>query len=327
MKGLELARAYFEECGFELISEAFPSYAGRIAFGLCGEGSECLGFDDEFSRDHDFGAAFCMWLTDEDYDSIGEELNEAYRTLPQTFMGFNRKDIMSNNGQRVGAMRTSDFYRKFTGLSRAPQTLEEWRRIPEHFLSIVTSGEVFKDNLGEFSKIRNNLLEYYPEDIRLKKLIARVAVMAQAGQYNYGRCMKRKEYVAATCALAEFMRAAMSGVYLINKKYMPFYKWAHRGMLELPLLTDVYYWLEAISIIPEYANAESAGIGGHISLGSESYFENIETEIEEICISVRDLLVEQKLTDSDDSFLLAHCESMMQRIENSDLRRMSIFAE
>ena len=327
MKGLELARKYYEECGADLVKTQFSEYAEKIAFGLCGEGSECLGFDDELSRDHDFGAAFCMWLTDEDYESIGEKLNEAYRTLPETFMGYKRREIYSNNEQRVGAMRTSDFYRKFTGLARAPQILTEWRRIPEHFLSIVTSGEVFKDELGEFTEIRTSLRAFYPEDIRIKKLVARVATMAQAGQYNYGRCIKRKEFVAASCALSEFVKATMSAVYLINKKYMPFYKWAHRGMRDLPLLNDIFYRLGRIVEIPMNSNINNSDATSSQFMSPESYYKTIENEIEEICISIRDILIEQGLTDSEESFLLAHCQSMMQRIKNTDLRNMSVFAE
>ena len=53
MKGLELAKAYYEEYGRPMIREKFPDYEGRIAVGLAGEGSECFGYDDEISRDHD----------------------------------------------------------------------------------------------------------------------------------------------------------------------------------------------------------------------------------------------------------------------------------
>ena len=51
MNGLELAEQYYEEYGRPLIAEHFPAHQGRIAAGLVGEGSECLGFDDELSRE------------------------------------------------------------------------------------------------------------------------------------------------------------------------------------------------------------------------------------------------------------------------------------
>ena len=62
MTGLELAKAYYETYGKRMLAEEFPRYVDRIAVGLAGEGSECFGFDDAISRDHDFGPSFCMWL-------------------------------------------------------------------------------------------------------------------------------------------------------------------------------------------------------------------------------------------------------------------------
>ena len=69
MQGLELAKRYYEEVGRPMLERDFPELLPRLAAGLVGEGSECLGFDDAISQDHDFGAGFCLWFSAEDYNS------------------------------------------------------------------------------------------------------------------------------------------------------------------------------------------------------------------------------------------------------------------
>lgn len=54
IKGLELSKQYYETYGKPMIAGQFPEYESRIAVGLVGQGSECFGYDDESSRDHDF---------------------------------------------------------------------------------------------------------------------------------------------------------------------------------------------------------------------------------------------------------------------------------
>ena len=76
MKGLELCKEYFLAYGEEML-KAFPEVENRIAAGLAGEGSECYGFDDELSRDHDFEPGFCLWLTEEEEREYGFKLCHA----------------------------------------------------------------------------------------------------------------------------------------------------------------------------------------------------------------------------------------------------------
>ena len=54
IKGLELAERFYLEYGAPMIKEKFPSLEGIIAAGLVGSCSECFGYDDGISRDHDF---------------------------------------------------------------------------------------------------------------------------------------------------------------------------------------------------------------------------------------------------------------------------------
>lgn len=237
MKGLELAESYYNEYGRKMIEEEFPEYADRIAVGLVGEGSECLGFDDNFSVDHDFEPGFCLFITEEDEGKIGFKLERAYARLPKEFMGYSRQKMSPVGGARHGVFTVNEFYRKILGYDGAPDSEEKWLFTPSHRLLAASCGKVFRDDLGEFTKIREVLKNGYPEGIRRKKIADCLLSMAQSGQYNYERCVKREELGAACLALYEFVKNAVSTVYLLNNSYEPFYKWAFRGMRELPVLS------------------------------------------------------------------------------------------
>ena len=169
MKGMELSERYFDEYGKTLINDELGKYKEYIAAGLAGEGSECLGFDDELSRDHDFGPGFCIWVPEDIYRQYGEEMQRAYDSLPAEYMGCRRLETAMGAG-RVGVMPLEFFYRKYTGLDHAPETNMEWFRIPESFLATAVNGKVFCDNFGEFTRWRGVLRSFYPEDVLKKKL-------------------------------------------------------------------------------------------------------------------------------------------------------------
>ena len=60
MKGLELSKRFYETYGAPMLSEKFPELEDKLAIGLVGDGSECFGYDDDISRDHDFEPGFCI---------------------------------------------------------------------------------------------------------------------------------------------------------------------------------------------------------------------------------------------------------------------------
>ncbi|MEE1208506.1 DUF4037 domain-containing protein [Parafannyhessea umbonata] len=231
MRGMELAKRYFGTFGPVLVSGLPYSVESRLAFGLVGPGSECLGFDDDISRDHDFGPGFCVWIPADLWDTYGSELARRYATLPGEFLGEKRKES-ELAGQRVGVFCTESFYRTYTGLGRVPQGVAEWLRIPEQLLAIVCGGEVFRDPSGQFTRVREAYQGFYPELVVRKKLAADMAVMAQSGQYNLGRCLVRRDLVAADVARGEFLCATMAALHLLSRTYMPFYKWSFRSLRE-----------------------------------------------------------------------------------------------
>ena len=304
MRGLEEARAFFEAYGQNMLRERFADYEGRIAVGLAGHGSECFGFDDEASRDHDWERGFCLWLTEEDDRRIGVELNRAYRALPLE-KGTVRSGLSERN---TGVRRISDFYRRYTGSSGAPEDWRHWMALPSYALAEATNGQVWRDDLGAFSAIREKLLHGMPEDVRLKKLAARAAEMAQAGQYNYSRCLKHGEEGAAVLAAAEFVRAACGMIHLLNRAHMPYYKWMLRSLSRLERLGDMAPALEFL------LTGENDAAGQKTKAGV----------IEDLSARVIAELRSQGLTDGGWDYLEPHAFEIMERIENPQIRALHV---
>ena len=237
MKGLEIARAYYEQYGEPMLRERFPGLMPFVAVGLAGSGSECWGFDDEISRDHDFEPGFSLFLPGEDVVDrrTAFELERAYAALPKEFMGLRRSLVAPVGGPRHGVLRTAEFMTDKVGKADGNLSLMEWLYMPEFSLAEAVNGEIFMDGYGEVTAIRERLRRR-PEDVRLKKLAGQLLLMGQSGQYNYRRCLQHGETAAAQLAAVEFVKSTMAAVFLLNDVYQPYYKWCFRAMRALPKL-------------------------------------------------------------------------------------------
>jgi hypothetical protein len=149
---LLLSRRLFAEIALPDLRRKFPLWSGRVAAGLVGNGSECFGYDDALSRDHDWGAEFYVWLTPDDYASFGQELEAWRQSLIRTQKDFPVHE-RSAYGASVGVMTIDDFYLGLTGCPVGPEEISEWRAVPEENLAMVVNGEVFYDPSGVFSAI------------------------------------------------------------------------------------------------------------------------------------------------------------------------------
>ena len=301
MNGLEEAKLLYEQRGKEILHTCFPEYEGRIAVGLAGHGSECFGYDDKLSRDHDFEPGFCLWLTDEDDIHIGPRLSRSYREL--TGSGTALKSAMGE--KKLGVLRIRVFYRRYTGCPGAPESAEHWLSLPSWALAEATNGQVWQDDLGEFTAIRNTLLHGMPEDVRLKKIAARAVEMAQSGQYNYLRCLRHGEAGSAQLALTEFVRSSCSMIFLLNRRHEPYYKWVFRAMAELDKLSSLKDALEFL-LLGENDSKLKEGV------------------IEDICASVIAEMRVQELTDSSSDYLEDHAFEAQERITSRSIRAMHI---
>ena len=336
ISGLKLARAYWNEYGKPLIAERYSEYRGRIAAGLVGHGSECYGFDDELSHDHDFGPGFCLWLTDEDYAAIGERLQADYESLPDTFMGFGPKSQTARAqgaGRRVGVFRIGDFFESITGYRQAPPAdrPHEWLILDEPTLAAATNGEVFADPLGAFSKTCQGF-KLMPEDVRLSLISRRLGMIAQAGQYNLPRMLQRGDGAAAWCAINEFAEAVASLVFLINTPvsagYMPYYKWRFAALRRLSRrmaarLPGVCAQLEDVLRLASAACFGGVGFGEG-GKGAAPAAKQVVSIVESICAEIVAELGREGLTDSDETFLEWQRPYVEEHIEHRDACLMSL---
>ena len=311
MNGLEISRAYFDECGMPMLEEKFPELLPHVAAGLFGSGSECFGFDDELSRDHDFDPGFMLLLPDEDVIDRKQEfaLERAYAALPKEFMGVERPMMAPVGGSRRGVMRMADFFKEKTGSTSGNLTMEQWLAVPSYALAEAVNGQVFFDGSGELTRVRE-ALAHYPEDVRRKKLAGNLLLAAQAGQYNYLRCLRHGETAAAQLAVIAFAQSVMEIVFLLNDAYQPFYKWQFRAIRALPKLPFAAELVEYL-----------------ITTNNDGYLAQDKYEvIEDISADIIAELEAQGLTAADCVDLEKHAYSVNDGIADGNLRNLHILA-
>lgn len=323
IKGLDLSREYYENMGKSILMELFPEYMGKAAVGLVGEGSECFGFDDQISMDHDYGPSFCVWLPRNIYTQAGESMTEIYESLPKEYKGISANIIREQSAGRRGILEIEGFYQKFLTRDTIPESSLDWLRIPEHFYAVATNGEVFEDNLGMFTDVRRKLLNYYPEDVRLKKIAACAVRMAHSGQCNYARMMWRHDVVAAKFALDEFMRNAIAIVFLLNRVYCPYYKWMWRGMEQLPKLGRVRELLKimAAGVLDESHWDSSKWKACRYKLNRADQMVDM---VEQIADLIREELLNQGISSSTSDYLEEHGYAVMSCIQDQRIRSLPV---
>lgn len=309
MKGLELCERFYNEYGAPMLKNEFPELESIVAVGLCGSGSECFGYDDELSQDHDFEPGFCIFIPDESIidSKTAFELEKLYSQLPKEFLGFKRSNVSAVGGNRHGVIRAHKFFEEKTGSPDGALSLKDWFFVPEQGLLEATNGKIFRDDLKIFTETRQRLL-YFPEDVRLKKLAGCLLLMGQSGQYNYARCVRRGETAASQLAIAEFVKNTLHVIFLLNKKYMPYYKWSFRALKASELLSHLYGELEYLLSSPNTAGEA----------------EKKSRIIENICIEICNELNAQALSDYNGSECEGHAYSVNNKITDNEIRNLHI---
>ena len=306
MRGIDASRRWYDRTVAPALEREFGELTRRIAVGLAGRGSECFGFDDEISRDHDFEVGLTLWLDDDAEREFGFKLERCYAKLHRELAPISQVQTQSLLGDTEhGVMTISDFYLRHLGFPGAPQNFRQWLYTPEYAFAEAVNGAVFRDDAGEFSRIRHTIATGMPEDVRCKKLAARAALMAQSGQYNFNRCLRHGERGAAHLALAEFVRQAGSMIFLLNRRFAPYYKWLFRSMRELPRLAELSESLEFL-LTQDAADALLSEV------------------VESVCGAVVSELKRQGLTDENADYLEVHAVAITRCIHSREIAALHL---
>lgn len=326
MKLLELSKQYFNDYK-EFLFENIKDYhiIDRLAFGLVGEGSDCLKYDDDISKDHDLNFGFCIFIPDDSEEDLRFNLERMYSKLPKEYKGYKKPLIGPAGTNRRGVFKIGEFYRKHIGtfyddiVTKRNYSLLDYNyylSLKPFYLLNASNGEVFLDNYGEFSFVRQVLKKGYPRDIILKKLSIYAIAAHQEGAYNFDRMMKRGDLGAASICVFEFVKAIISIIYVMNNTYEPYYKWSIRGLDDLNVLKELKEELVLL------LNLGYSDIDKSITNDKNIIYEKKKELINHIIKKVCEKFVELGYSDYEDYKLDHHAYSIVNHIKDINIRNM-----
>ena len=238
MKGLDLAERFFDEYGLPALKEHYPEMVDRVSAGLIGRGSEVLGADDAWSRDHGWGPRFFLYVEEEDLHGIGADIAAQLNALrPSTFRGV---DLAGQRTEPIAVTTVDRCYRDLTGAPWPPTTMRAWAFADENGLCFAQAGRVFYDPSGQLGA-RKQAFEraYYPDAVRKWRVASCLYRLWHYGEYNTcNRLRRRQDGVAALVGQGIFCEAAMQLAFTLNRRFAPYWKWLHWAFRRLPSLAD-----------------------------------------------------------------------------------------
>ncbi|MCB8944925.1 MAG: DUF4037 domain-containing protein [Ardenticatenaceae bacterium] len=243
--GLRLNEQFFGEVIRPLLHHHYPHLtycAARI-----GSGSDVLGYDTPMSTDHDWGIRQQLFLREADFEQHGTAIHELFRQrFPPTYQGYSvhfgepdeegtRLLAEANAGainHRVEVTTIGRFLANqlpFDPLGEI--TAADWLVTPQQKLLEVTRGQVFVDDWGELTAVRQKLA-WYPHDIWLYLLMAQWSRIGQE-EHFLGRTGYVDDDLGSQLLAGRLVHDVMLLCFLMEKRFAPYPKWFGTAFKEL----------------------------------------------------------------------------------------------
>lgn len=250
--GLALSAAFFAELVQPILAAEFPGLV--YGAGLLGTGSEVLGFDDEMSRDHDWGPRVDLFVDEDASPELRHRIDEALRNgLPTEFRGYPVSFTPPNpddNGTRLLDARTSgpvdhkiaiqtisEFVRSYLGLDLAqPIAPCEWLTLPEQKLRTIASGPIFHDGVGLHALQQR--WRRYPDDV-WRYLLASGWTRIGQEEHLMGRAGIVGDEIGSALIGARLVRDLMRLCFLMERVYAPYAKWFGSAFQQLACAAEL----------------------------------------------------------------------------------------
>lgn len=234
MKGLAIAEDFFLNWGLLFLEAEYPALTQRLAAGRFG-GSDVLGADDELSRDHNWGPQFTLFLSEEDFSSVGEELSERMNAAaPDQWNGY---WVDGAGDKNVLVRSVPRWIQQVVGFAELPQADADWGLIVkdravggfiearESSLYFLKHGALWLDNNDDFRAWRLTLARY-PENVWYGRLAEETFRLWQYGEYNFvQRIAVRGDPLAIAMSLGKFTEGVMRLMLLLDGDFTPYWKW------------------------------------------------------------------------------------------------------
>ena len=235
---VDTSRAFFAEIVRPILEAHFPEITAVTAFGLFGYGSEALGLDDQYSRDHHWGVRIDALLPGSVTEAQKQQIIDTVSAnLPESYRGHSLY-AAHLKGAGLALDSLPSFLQRTIGLLQAPQTDVEWLRIPEEDITHVINGEVWLDAAGEFTAVRDSLNQYYPEPVRLRRIAHWCRYFSGMGSYALKRAILRNNTYYATITFSRAVKWAVQLAFMLEHTYYPYDKWIMTRFAELPRLAE-----------------------------------------------------------------------------------------
>lgn len=250
MKGLELSEKFYRDEIQKLIAEHYPILIGKYAAGVIGPGSDVLEYDDELSRDHDWGPRCQIWLTEFAFRKYAKRLDQLLtEKLPRIFLGFRTVFSLDDTiqafvpakfeeGVHLITITTVNRYLKDQyGISNSSPSLLDWLYFSEQELLELTRGRIFYDPVGDITGVRKNFA-YFPKSIQHYKLLILLESLDNHLDI-VNRCILRKDILSARIIIYRIVELMVRLIFLLNRRYCPAtMKWFSREFYNLPLFAN-----------------------------------------------------------------------------------------